>query len=115
MAIITLAEVKSFLGISTTDHDSKIESLIPEVESWLELYLNEDFSEGEYPSGIKYPFSQLINYDLFSRPKGQGASSESIGGYSITYDFRTADGYPNNILELFNVFKIQDTKTITFV
>ncbi len=113
MAIITLAEVKSFLGISSTDHDATITALIPEVESWLELYLNEDFSEGEYPSGIKYPFSQLINYDLFSRPKGQGASSETIGGYSITYDFRTVDGYPNNILELFTIFKT--APTITFV
>lgn len=111
MAIITLAEVKSFLGITSTDHDTTITALIPEVESWLELYLNEDFSEGVYPSGIKYPFSQLINFEVFYRNKGNGVTSETIGDYSVSYE--KTGSYPVNVLSLFDVFRYG--KVITFV
>ncbi|HEX2866544.1 MAG TPA: phage head-tail connector protein [Ignavibacteriales bacterium] len=120
MPIISKDEVKTFLDIpeADTSKDAKIELLIPEVEKWLKGYLNDPMKDEDgndsYPDGIKFPFSQLLNYDIFYRNKGIGVNSEHLADYAVTYDFRTTNGYPAKILELVNPFLIPDRK-VTFI
>lgn len=88
MAVITLAEVKTFLQITGTDKDTLIEALIPQAEAIITNYCNKDYS-ADWPVGMKIPASMIIG-DLMGAMAGGGASvgmkSESQGGYSYTRD-----------------------------
>lgn len=105
MAIITLEEVRLLSGFSTMDYDDQIEALIPEVESFVERFCNEDFTGDVYPSGIKRPVAEMIKYDILYRNKGIGVSSESIGEYDVTYDSVNVSGYPDKIISLLKPYR----------
>lgn len=104
MPIITREEVKAFLDISTSEQDTKIDLLIPEVEAFVKTWCNDPMTE-EYPEGIKRPVSELLRFDLFYRNKGTGTNSETLGDYSIVYDFRNEAGYPEKVLHLLKPWK----------
>lgn len=119
MAIISKEEVKAFLDIDANTYDNKIELLIPELEAFVKLYCNDEMIDEDgndsYPAGIKKPISELIRFDLFYRAKGIGANSESLGDYSIVYDFRNDSGYPEKTLHLLNPFVKRRMPKVKFV
>lgn len=48
MAIITLAELKTYLGITGTTEDSKLTTIVAATNTFVETYCNRAFEEAEY-------------------------------------------------------------------
>lgn len=48
-----------------------------------------------FPQGLKLVAAKMIGYDLADN---SGISTESIGNYSVSYDFRREEGYPADIM-----------------
>ena len=92
MAITTLEEVKSALGVN--GNDEQITALIPLVEEWIAGYTNTNMPDenGEYPRGYKKVAIEMIGYDLNNIAK-QGIKSESLSRYSVTFNTDSKD-YP---------------------
>lgn len=100
MAIIDTSTAKTLLGITTTDHDTRIDALIPEVEShYLRIrgkaFEVDDQDQTVYPDGSELTAAQMIGYHLFG--PAQGAASEKVDDYSITAEERV-EGYPRSII-----------------
>ena len=88
MAITTLAEVKTFLGITGSSKDARINLLIPAVEADYLNIRNAAFDEDsnddiEYPDGANITACQMIGFMLSEESKtGNQFQSESIGKWS---------------------------------
>lgn len=110
MSIITKDEVKTYLQISTTDYDDRIELLIPDVEAWVKLFCNDEMKDEEgndsYPLGIKRVVAVLLSEDLFSRGKiDNNIVQETLGDYSVTFSsHQESNGYSNVALGLLTPF-----------
>jgi hypothetical protein len=101
MAIVTQAQVKTFLQITGTDKDDLITALIPAVEADYLRIRNAAFDASGaitlYPDGSDLVASLMIGYNLNSSMASGGAmKSESIGSYSYTRA-DTPSGYPDAI------------------
>lgn len=112
MAITTLANVKTVLGITDTASDAYISSLIPVVEGDYMLIRNKYFDAGidgittVYPAGSDTTATRMIAYLLSAKETGNmgdGVQSESISRYSVTYGER-ALGYPAGIVAMIKRF-----------
>lgn len=77
---MTLTEVKNILNITSTDHDTQYKALLPGMEDWVKETCNDDFSN-YMPQGVKIFIAKKIQ----SFEKENGAVSESLGDYSISY------------------------------
>lgn len=108
MAITSLNNVKTILGITTTESDDYITALIPLVEDDYLSIRNKDFDKDEhgntiYPSGSEMTAIRMIGY-LMERKEnnnlGEGIKSETISRYSVTYsgDNSTQFGYPKGLV-----------------
>lgn len=108
MAIISVSEVKAFLGITDSSKDDMITLLIPEVEAFVKGYCNDTMTDADgnasYPAGIKRPVSELLRYDLFYRATGVGLDSEKLGDYSANFTNEVESGYPIKALHLLSSF-----------
>ena len=91
MAIVTLAEVKAVLGLTSTAQDTRIETLIPMVESDISQFCNRT----DYPAGMKPTASLMVGY-LLEAGKTSGKQSETIGTYSYAIA-AGSQGYPDHI------------------
>jgi len=113
-AIITLAEVKTFLQITGTVKDALITALIPEVQGWVIEYCNRTFlndagDDYAWPAGIKLPTAMAIG-ETMAQTAGGGASigltGESQGGYSYTKRGTvTKSGYSEEVEKRFSRFR----------
>jgi len=107
MAVITLAEVKTLLGITDTSKDVLIAALIPMVESDIKEYTNRLWVDGPaepaWAAWMKPPVARMINW-LMSAQSLNGLTNESIGTYSWT---KAADigGYPGGLWSPFDKVK----------
>lgn len=97
--------IKSFLGITDTSQDARIDAMIPVlIQQFLDIRnapFNTD-AEGNtiYPSGLCAVIAQMYDYNKSSSDNsGQGVASESIGSYSVSYanGGATVKGYPTVI------------------
>ena len=100
--IITLDQVKLFLGISdsNTTKDDLIEALIPCVESDVSIYCN----RLDYPAGMQPVAALMINY-LMQGSKLTGKQSENIGTYSYS-NGPALNGYPDVLMNALNKYKL---------
>lgn len=104
MAITTLENVKTYLGISNTSQDSKIELLIPMIEQEILNYRNKDFETDDldeiiYPSGSELVAIKLIALEL-NNSKSSGVKSMKLDDYSVTnLDSEEKNLEKNNILK----------------
>lgn len=103
MAIVTKAQVKSFLQIPTsaTSYDSLIESLIPVVEADYErirgkAFDTNDDDETTYPDTASFTAAQMVGWLMRRNP---AVKRESIGGYSYENEI-TMQGYPISIFRM---------------
>lgn len=102
MAIVTLANAKTFLQITGTDKDDVITALIPEIEADFLSIRNAAFDASGaitlYPDGSELVASQMIGFHLDSLASaGFSKKSESIGSYSYTASDLDSSGYPKSI------------------
>jgi hypothetical protein len=56
MGLITLAEAKEYMGITDTDRDTRISSLISDWEDWLEGHCGRKFGLATYQEKYDVPF-----------------------------------------------------------
>lgn len=77
---MTLLEVKALLNITSTEYDTLYENLLPSVEDTTKELCNDTF-ENYMPEGVKL----FIAKKLETYSKEQGASSEKLGDYSISF------------------------------
>jgi len=99
MPIVTRDYVKTYLGLSGTTYDERIDMLIPIVEADYLLIRNAAFDthdneELNYPDDSQVTSSLMIGFHLNNKPDGM--KSETIGSYSYTKEEIT-DGYPKSI------------------
>lgn len=103
MAITTTSDVKTYLGISTTDYDNKIASLIPFVEQVYLRLRNAPFDEDEagdtvYPTGSDITAAEMIGYKLSQDTSFRFEKSTRLGNYSVSYGDKSIYGYPAEII-----------------
>lgn len=104
MAITTLENVKTYLGISNTSQDGKINLLIPMIEQEILNYRNKDFETDDldeiiYPDGSELIAIKLIALELNSS-KSSGIKSMKLDDYSVTnLDSEEKNIEKNNILK----------------
>ena len=118
MAITTLANVKTFLGLTTTTKDALITMFIPMVESDFLRIRNKAFDTNattgaiEYPNGSELTAIKMIAYLLYDSSKSGVAGavkSESLSRHSITFA-EVIDSYPAGL-----VSRIQKYDTLKMV
>ncbi|GEM_PF-2055327 len=118
MAITTLANVKTYLGLTTTAKDALITMLIPIVESNYLGIRNKAFDTDAttgaivYPNGSELTAIQMVAYLLFDSSKSGVAGAvkaESLSRYSITYA-ELKEGYPGDLIS-----KIQRYDTLVML
>ena len=103
MAITTIDEVKTFLGITGNSQDARINLIIPTVEADYLAIRNKNFEEdsnGEiYPDGANITACQMVGFMLTYESKtGNRFQSESIGKWSRSNSDMFM-GYPIAITE----------------
>ena len=90
MAVITLSEVKTYLGITVTTYDALITLLIPEVEQDIKDLCNRTFKNSlgadDWPSNIKSIAAKMVGYKMaaLKQVDSAGFKSESQGDWSYT-------------------------------
>lgn len=113
MAITNLKNVKTILGITTTENDGIIFGLIEMVEADYLLIRNKDFDRDAdgaivYPLGSEMTAIRMIAYLLSLKENGnmgEGVQSESISRYSVTYSDKSSEyGYPDSITGMIQRF-----------
>ena len=118
MAITTLANVKTYLGLTTTAKDAIITFLIPQVESDFLRIRNKPFETDAttgaivYPNGSELTAIQMIAYHIFDSSQAGVAGAvkaESLSRHSITYA-ELVNGYPGDLVK-----KIQRFDTFTML
>jgi len=117
MAITTLSNVKTFIGLTDTTKDALITMLIPMVESDFLRIRNKAFAtdiydEIVYPEGSELTAMKMVAYLLFDSGKAgvAGATkSESLSRHSITFA-EIIDSYPAGL-----VSRIQRFDTMTML
>lgn len=109
MAITTLSNVKTILGITSTTTDTYINTLIPMVEGDYLFIRNKEFELDDddaivYPSNSEMTAIRMIAYLMATKDNGNLGStvaSESISRYSVSYNSTTL-GYPEGIVSMIN-------------
>ena len=110
MAITTKEEVKSYLGITVSSNDDKIEKLIPLYE---ELYLkirNAPFELDTddttiYPIGSDITIAEMIGYKLSQGDNYNTIVSEQVGNYRWSADTKNYKyGFPASIINQIKVY-----------
>ena len=106
MAVITLTEANTFLGITGTASDALITALIPEIQGFIVshcryTFLDENGAES-WPAGMKLTASKMIGWNM-QTISNTGMKSESQGGYSYTKDSASGMAYPPEILAALNL------------
>ena len=82
MMLCTLADVKTMLGITGTDSDSKLELMIKKVSSEIESYLGYKLARKEYPEELhSVNHRQLISLNALPI---QGVSEVTINNEPVT-------------------------------
>jgi hypothetical protein len=99
MAIITLAEWKTYTGTTGTTYDTQVSALIPIVQADFVEMCNFDFNQNTtdeaFPTGCKLYVAKMISSALAGLgDTGDRKKSESIDGYSYSLDSVGAYGYP---------------------
>jgi len=119
--LITVDQVKVLLNISgSTTYDTFISASIPIVTNLIEqnthnLFYSSSYSGSEYivqttknyPVGLQLPASLLIKRyidQMFTSGSNSNISAETIGAYSVTYNFDVPDEI-NNMLKGYRVVK----------
>ncbi len=101
MAITTLENVKTVLGIEGEEQDEKIALLIELAEEDYLRIRNKPFDIDEeeeiiYPLGAESVAIDMISYKL-SNPS-MGVSNEKLGDHSVTYNTdKMFGGYPVSV------------------
>jgi hypothetical protein len=106
MPITTLAEVKSYLGLTDSTYDSFIEANIPRVENTMLIIRNIPWDTDElgntvYPPGSDAIAAEMIGYKIKTKKSsGDEVSSESIDSYSVSFNSSQSkiEGYPVSIV-----------------
>lgn len=93
---MTLQEVKNILGISTTKHDTYINSVIALFIEYIQDYCNNSFID-EYEDlvlkgGAKIAIAKMIEFNM----NKSGVTSRSFGDVSYSYD----TDFPPSIMKL---------------
>jgi hypothetical protein len=101
VAVITLAEYKALNGITTTDKDTLISTLIPLIQGDIVEFCNYDFAQGtaeeNFPDAMKLSASQMITFQMGQQNDSGVFKSESVDGYSYTRQDIGASGYPTGV------------------
>ena len=113
MAITTLSNVKTILGITSTTTDTYINTLIPMVEGDYLFIRNKEFELDDddaivYPSNSEMTAIRMIAYLMATKDNGNLGStvaSESISRYSVSYNSTTL-GYPEGIVSMINRYEV---------
>jgi hypothetical protein len=100
--------IKSFLGITDTSQDDRIDAMIPVLIEQYEQIRNAPFdfivdSDGNktfiYPESLPAVISQMMEYVLAVQSGGyKQATSEKIGSYSVSYGGSDSYPYPQSIM-----------------
>ena len=101
MAIVTLKEVKTLLGIADESKDTQISALIEPVEGHYLRIRNKPFDTDEegktvYPEGAALTVAQMIQFHL-NTGKRTGIAGQSLGDHSVTFK-DAIQGYPREIV-----------------
>jgi hypothetical protein len=112
MALTTLSEVKTLLGITDTASDTRITAYLPIIEDEIIEFCNNDFLDDDgneaWPTPLKLYASRMVAYHL-SSIKDAGLTGESIGNYSYSRAVSSANaGYPEEILKGLSKWKMLD-------
>lgn len=88
MALVTLAEVKAFLGVTGTARDAQYTALIPAAEAAAEKFCRREFTSGtkiEYLSGNNTQKLRLLHFPVTSitdvRLDSSGAYGDRAGSF----------------------------------
>ena len=89
MAITTLENVKTYIGITNTAQDNKINLLIPMIEQEILNYRNKDFETDDldeiiYPAGAELVAIKLIALEL-NNSISAGKKSEKLDDYQVNF------------------------------
>ena len=97
--LISVEETKSILQISGSTNDAFINVMIPIVQDYVLKFCNLTLAEAQVYPALKLPLSQMIKYQL---EQPSNISSETIGGYSVSYASTT---YPTHIKDGLKQFR----------
>lgn len=111
--MITLEEVKTYLGITDTEQDAAIALWIPVVEGKVQDLLNREF-DGDFPLQYKPNLAKLVAFEIARAGKSAEAggllSSRSLGSFSVSYKDNVLDsqtGYPVSVVgEMVRALKV---------
>ena len=97
MAIMTVSDCKTLLGITTTSYDAMITARIPAVEADIKSYCIDDFLNDEdpedWPADVIFAGALMVQYDINNIP---GVKSHEMEGISTAF---TQD-YPAQIYKM---------------
>ena len=101
MPLTSVNEIKIICGISGSLYDQQISTLLPVVESYIQEATACTFDTGSaYPDGLKLAAGHMITYLLY-KTKNSNISSETVGGYSVSFN----NQYPDDINEMLRPFR----------
>ncbi len=95
--LIKLSQLKSLLGLTTTDFDSRLSLITELVMDALRFKLGLTESD-PFPTELKY-IGYEVSVKRFNRLKSEGMKSYSQEGESITFDDTDFDDYLDDIEE----------------
>lgn len=104
---ITRTNIKDILGITSTTYDTRIDTLIPYMKSWVIDYLNNSFEvKRVYPvdyyderfnhKEIIYLFTNTISFVASTRKIVDSDSNFINAGFKDNYDIRVQDSQYND-------------------
>lgn len=95
--LIKLSQLKSLLGLTTTDFDARLNLIMELVMDALRFKLGLTESD-PFPAELKY-IGYEVSVKRFNRFKNEGMKSYSQEGESITFDDTDFDDYLDDINE----------------
>lgn len=95
--LIKLSQLKSLLGLTTTDFDTRLNLITELVMDALRFKLGLTESD-PFPAELKY-IGYEVSVKRFNRLKNEGMKSYSQEGESITFDDTDFDDYLDDINE----------------
>lgn len=97
MALLTVQQFKVLTGLKGTEHDSRIEALIPFALADYEALSGSSLG-GEYSDGVNLTLSVMVSY-LLNHLGKDGIGSHSSGGVSTSLETGGSYGYPPSVLK----------------
>lgn len=95
--VLTLDETKTFLGITTTDHDAALTAILPAVDVKVKEITRRQWNDEQDPFPLENkPIAAKLAWWMVqqegTRAPATGVQSKSLGDVSVTYADADLDG-----------------------